>query len=68
MTTINTKDEIIDKFIYDLMMPYITFLKITLSEDSVFDKVKKDIDNNKLSETNLNFLMELIKKKIINYN
>ena len=57
------KDENIDKFINDLFIPYIIYLKMTLSEDEIFKKFKKNktIESEKI---NLYFLMEIIKKKI----
>ena len=60
-----TKTEIIDNFIYDLMMPYITYLKITLENDNIYERLITDIDNNKTNEINLYVLMEIIKKKIV---
>ena len=57
------KDESINRFIEDLFVPYIVYLKITLSEDEIYKKLKKNktIESEKI---NLYFLMEIIKKKI----
>lgn len=57
------KDECIDRFIEDLFVPYIVYLKMTLSEDEIYKKLKKNktIESEKI---NLYFLMEIIKKKI----
>ncbi len=63
-----TKDEFVNNYIYKIMMPYILFLKIMLSDDKIYKKLKKNdkIDQKELNNINLYFLMELIKKQINN--
>jgi len=58
-----SKDECINKFIEDLFIPYIVYLKITLSKDETYKKLKKNktIESEKI---NLYFIIEIIKKKI----
>ncbi len=50
----------IDNYIYEIMMPYMIYLKMILSDKKVYKKLK----NSKDEKLNLYFLMEIIKKKI----
>lgn len=61
------KDELINKYVYDLMMPYIIYLRMLLSDKKIYNRLKKNknIEDEKL---NLYFLMEIIKKKIEGLN
>jgi len=59
-----SKNELIDDYIYKLMMPYIVYLKFLLSNKNVYKKIKKNISNHDLNKIDLYFLMEVIKKQI----
>lgn len=62
-----SKDEFINKYIYKIMMPYIIFLKLILSDDNVYKKFRrnqKKFNQEDLNKINLYFLMEIIKKQI----
>ena len=60
------KQVYIDTYIHKLMMPYILYLNMILSDDKVYKKIKKHEKNNGINKTNLYFLMEIIKKNIEN--
>ena len=62
----NKKQNYIDTYIHKLMIPYILYLNIVLSDDNVYKKLKKHDKNNGINKTNLYFLMEIIKKNIEN--
>lgn len=66
--TKTNKDEYVNNYIYKIMMPYILFLKIMISDDKIYKKLRKnDIkDQKEYNNINLYFLMELIKKQINN--
>lgn len=66
--TKTNKDEYVNNYIYKIMMPYILFLKIMLSDDKIYKKLRKndEIDQKECNDINLYFLMELIKKQINN--
>lgn len=56
------RDDEINEFIYKLMLPYMYILKIILTKDDNFEKIK----NNNQNKININFLEEIIKKHINN--
>jgi uncharacterized membrane protein YciS (DUF1049 family) len=60
MTIRINKDQFIENFIFNLLLPYIIYLKLMLSNDQIYKKLKRNKSNNYLNTFNLNFLKELI--------
>ena len=58
------KDVFIQKFIFELLMPYFLYLYLIMSDNSIYKKIKKTKSKIKMNQINLYFLMEIIKKKI----
>jgi len=57
----------IDNHIMNIFLPYIIYMKIILSDDKIYKKIKKNqknLDKSEFNIINLYFLMEIIKKKI----
>ena len=63
---IDKKQKYIDDYINKLMMPYILYLNMILSDENVYKKIRKQKKNNGINKTNLYFLMEILKKNIEN--
>ena len=60
MTIRINKDQFIENFIFNLLLPYIIYLKLMLSNDEIYKKLRRNKSNNYLNTFNLNFLKELI--------
>ena len=61
------KHTFIDNHIMNIFLPYIIYMKIILSNDKIYKKIKrnqKNLNTSELNIINLYFLMEIIKKKI----
>ena len=70
------KDELIDNYVYELMMPYIIYLRTLLSDKKIYKRLKKkkskevevEAEEVETEKLNLYLLMEIIKKKIEGLN
>ena len=60
------KDAFLDAYIIKLFLPYIIYLKIVLSNDEIYNNLKKNIKKKDFNLINLYYLMEIIKKNICN--
>ena len=60
------KQKYIEAYISRLLMPYVLYLNMILSDNDNYKKIKKQKKNDGLNKINLYFLMEIIKKNIEN--
>jgi len=54
------KDQFIENFIFNLLLPYMIYLKLYLSNDKIYKKLRRNKSDNHFNEFNLNFLKEII--------
>lgn len=60
-----TKDEYVNNLIYKIVMPYIMYLKIMLSNDNVYNQMRESENNfDECDNVDLNILIKLIEKQL----